>query len=481
MDRLDRPNRTKDPPLRHCKCLLLLRPTASNVDLVCKELGDPRYGEYHLCTTTSCINLLDFTSFIKNALIERLAEADEFEVVKRVSEYYVDVAVWSPHSFSLNQPDPTNTTRTVEGLAAALLAIKRKPLIRVSRESHVALSIANQLNTIITDTHRQQFDLPKPDTAPVLLIVDRWHDLTSCLLTQWTLQAMLHQHFGITNNRITYNASDQMALQDPFYRHNLYTNYGDFNERLRSMVHDYEQQARLQHQLTDSATASVVDMKRFIHDYPEWRRKGELVGKWVAVAGHLEQIISNKGLLERSEVEQSMLGQEPTAGLQSLSRLLQLSQGDEDRMRSCLLYAAHFGPTLNRHSFMDTVKKHLHGEVVYRLEQALDIVLKHAKAPTAPDQQSVVTDHTVYTVHTSPLVGVVDKLLKGRLSLSDYPPLQPTTGTERPTDVIVFSCNGGSLQEQCQLHRLVQRQYPHVRLIYGCTDYLRDGTIMLPS
>lgn len=444
---------------------------------------------------------VDFTSFLKNVFIERLAEADEFEVVRQVSEYYVDVVCTSPTAFHLNPQNPNSSlnlnlnlnkpndgrvSRVVEGLSAALLALKRKPVLRVSRQSAMAVAVANELRTVLSDTHRQQFDFRRQDTHPVLLIVDRLADPTSCLLTQWTFQSMLHHCFAIHNNRITFtDEHDQprdMALQDPFYRDNRYANYGDIGERLQQMVRQYEHAAKTHHR-TDPT--SIVDMRRFIHDYPEWRRRGDLVGQYVGLACALQRLVDGRDLLGVSELEQSMvMAGDPSSALSVLERLLLLLKADNtnDRLRAALLYTGHYcrRPAFNRHSVLEVVGKHLPAADMRLVEHFIK-TLSQQQQPTTTTTDSAdsavkVSDNTVYTCHTSPLTTIVDKLLKGRLPQNDYPLIQTTndtaTATDRPTDVIVFVVNGGSFQEECHLQRLQQRHYPHARIIYGCTQFM---------
>jgi hypothetical protein len=38
------------------KCLVFVRPTAINVDLVIRELYEPRYPEYHICILIDDVN-----------------------------------------------------------------------------------------------------------------------------------------------------------------------------------------------------------------------------------------------------------------------------------------------------------------------------------------------------------------------------------------------------------------------------------------
>lgn len=70
-DRID--NATRDR-MRHLKCIALLRPTTESIDAVVRELSAPKYASY----------VLFFTNALRKQDIERMAEADEHEVVKEV-------------------------------------------------------------------------------------------------------------------------------------------------------------------------------------------------------------------------------------------------------------------------------------------------------------------------------------------------------------------------------------------------------------
>lgn len=70
-DRIE--NTTRDR-MRHLKCITLLRPSAESIAALETELKRPKYSNYSLF----------FTNTLKKADIERLAEADEHDVVKEV-------------------------------------------------------------------------------------------------------------------------------------------------------------------------------------------------------------------------------------------------------------------------------------------------------------------------------------------------------------------------------------------------------------
>lgn len=161
---------------------------------------------------------------IKKSSLERLAEADDHEVVKSIVEYFADFLVVNPDLCSLplstriwsSSPDLWNQdslSRTVEGVIAMLLSLKKKPLIRYEKNSLLCKKLATEVRYAMTQ-EEQLFDFRKPDTPPILLLVDRRDDPVTPLLTQWTYQAMVHELLGIDNGRV--NLGDVPEVRPEF-------------------------------------------------------------------------------------------------------------------------------------------------------------------------------------------------------------------------------------------------------------------------
>lgn len=96
--------------------------------------------------------------------IERLAEADSYELVKEVQEFFADYAPVLPSLFSLNYiPSaalplygPTSNTwnadalqRSAQGLAAVLLSLKKKPIIRYEKMSGMSKKLGAEVQVSI--------------------------------------------------------------------------------------------------------------------------------------------------------------------------------------------------------------------------------------------------------------------------------------------------------------------------------------------
>ena len=154
-----------------------------------------------------------FSNIVKKSSLERLAEADDHEIVRMVQEHFADYLVINPDLFSLGlqrrvwsgNPDMWDAdalARTYEGVLAVLLSLKKKPMIRYEKNSHAAKKLATEIKYQI-GKEEQLFDFGRmADTPPVLLILDRRNDPVTPLLSQWTYQAMVHELLGIHNGRV---------------------------------------------------------------------------------------------------------------------------------------------------------------------------------------------------------------------------------------------------------------------------------------
>ena len=253
-----------------------------------------------------------------------MAEADSNEVVKTVQEHFADYVVVNPDLLSLNlsfpkqrlwsnSPDIWNADslqRCTEGVMALLLSLKKKPLIRYEKNSLMAKKLATEIRYQMTQ-EEHLFDFRKIDTPPILLLLDRRDDPITPLLTQWTYQAQVHELMGINDGKVDLSDTPdvrpelkEIALsqdQDPFFKTNMYLNFGDLGDTIKDYVQQYQSKTK-----TNASIESIADMKRFVEDYPEFRKLSGNVSKHVALVSELSRRASVESLLEVSEVEQSL-------------------------------------------------------------------------------------------------------------------------------------------------------------------------------
>ena len=261
---------------------------------------------------------------IRKSSLERLAEADDHEVVRSVQEYFADFIVINPDLFSLDLGfpkrrlwssssdawNPDALQRSTEGIIAVLLSLKKKPLIRYEKNSLMAKKLSTEVRYQMTQ-EEQLFDFRKPDTPPILLILDRRDDPITPLLTQWTYQAMVHELLGIFNGRVDLNDVPDVRSelkeivlsqdQDPFFKKNMYLNFGDLGGSIKEYVEQYQSKTK-----SNANIDSIDDMKRFIEDFPEFRKLSGNVSKHVTLVGELSRRVGEDSLLDVSELEQSL-------------------------------------------------------------------------------------------------------------------------------------------------------------------------------
>merc|ERR1711865_511836 len=92
-----------------------------------------------------------------------------------------------------------------------------------------------------------------------------------------------------------------MGTQDDFFDANVLSNYGDLGDNVKRYVEEYQKSKN-----TTAKIDTVEDMRRFLDDYPEFRKQSANVSKHVAVVHELSRIIDQQGLLEASQLEQEI-------------------------------------------------------------------------------------------------------------------------------------------------------------------------------
>ncbi|KAF8322629.1 Sec1-domain-containing protein [Clavulina sp. PMI_390] len=482
-DRIDNMRRERMP---HLKCVCFLSPSEESLEAIRQELGEPKYGEYYLY----------FSNVLSKSVIEGLAEADTFELVREVQEFFADYSPILPYLFSLNhtpsEKEPlygssstswsTDALRsTVHSISAVLLSLKKKPLIRYERMSPMAKRLGSEVKKF-TEDNAALFDFRPTQTPPVLVILDRLNDPVTPLLSQWTYQAMVHELLGIINGRVDLSHVPDVTPElreitlnpqsDPFYAQHLLSNFGDLGEALKSYVDAYQTQSS-----SSKVIETVADMKRFVESYPEFRKLGGNVAKHVALVGELSRLVGRDKLLDVSEAEQTMVGTGNTHAndLKTVQNIIQ-DPGvlPVNKLRLAMLYALRY--QRNSGNAIDAVVDLLKKNGVSENESKLVYVVLHL-AGADKRQGGLFSNATlfsrgrsalkglkgvenVYTQHTPLMAEMLDPLLKGKLRDTSYPFIDPPAGSNSgagpqnpgpnhpaPQDVILFMVGGTTYEE----------------------------------
>mmetsp|Transcript_16400 Transcript_16400/g.55827 ORF Transcript_16400/g.55827 Transcript_16400/m.55827 type:complete len:570 (+) Transcript_16400:155-1864(+) len=490
--------------MMHLKALCFVRPTQDNVSLLRRQLRSPRYGEYHLF----------FSNVVRDSQLQELAEADDGELVRQVQEYYADYVAVDPTHFVLDVPDAATTMmpplwhargaskaldRAVEGLAAVLLTLKRKPSIRYQASSQPARRVAGDLQRLAYEQEAALFDFRRSE-GTLLLVLDRLNDPVTPLLSQWTYQAMVHELLGVRNNRVDLShlpkqPADQKEVvlsceQDDFFRANMYENYGDLGANIKRMVDEFQDASA-----SNRNIESIEDMQRFVESYPEFRAKQGNVSKHVALVGELSKLVGARKLMQVSQVEQDLAcGSERSMGFEAVMELLDdMTLREEERVRLVMLFALRWEGDGDRQA-AQLVDRLCQTGVRRELVELVRAVVKYggearrsgdlfgsrslfAKASKMMGGLKGVDN--VYTQHTPLLSSVLEQLGKGKLKEQDYPSL--AGGATPPRDVVVFVLGGTTYEEARAVHLFNQgaRKDGHgLRVLLGGTGVINSAAFL---
>ncbi|XP_012061216.1 PREDICTED: vacuolar protein sorting-associated protein 45 [Atta cephalotes] len=463
--------------LKHLTCIVFVRPTKENIDLLCKELRYPKYGVYYIY----------FSNIIAKADIKLLAESDEREVVREVHEFYADYLAINPHLFSLGINacsegltwDPVHLHRTVQGITSVLLSLKKCPYIRYQHSSDMAKRLAEKIREVLSK-ESNSFEF-RQESNPLLLIIDRRDDPVTPLLNQWTYQAMVHELLTINNNRVNLShvkgISKELkevvlsAEHDDFYANNLYLNFGEIGQTIKELMDEFQKKAK-KHQKVES----IADMKHFVETYPLFKKLSGTVSKHVTVVGELSSLVEKHNLLYIYILSFCLQ-------LQKIKALIGNQKvRDVDTVRLVMLYALHYEKHASNdiNGLVELLKKrNVSDKYIKLVYNILEYSGVNTRQSNLFDREAVakITKKlfkglsgvdNIYTQHCPLINETLEDLIKGRLSTQAFPYLGNMIMSRRPQDTIIFMIGGTTYEESLAVYNL-NKQNPGIKIILGGT------------
>ncbi|TFK74814.1 Sec1-like protein [Pluteus cervinus] len=471
-DRIDNKKRDR---MAHMKCVCFLQPSEDSLEALEAELREPKYSEYYLY----------FSNVLSKTSIERLAEVDEYEVVREVQEYFADYAPILPYLFSLNHTptaskplyganpstwDQKALDLAVQGITAVLLSLKKKPIIRYERMSAMAKKLAVEIQHRM-QTESSLFDFRLTQVPPLLLLLDRRNDPVTPLVSQWTYQAMVHELLGIQSGRVDLRMVPDISPElteitlttatDPFFQAQYLSTFGDLGSSLKDYVQSYQSRSLAQ---SPASINSIADMKRFVEEYPEFRKLGGNVSKHVALVGELSRLVNRDKLLEIGEVEQG-LATSAGADFKSVQGIIaDNSVSPWHKLRIVILYALRYQKSSanNIATLINLlVTNGISKEEVRLVYALLNIAGADQRQDDLFSTESLLAKgrsalkglkgvENVYMQHRPHLSQTLENLFRGRLKDTSYPFLEPPGPNallQRPQDVIIFIIGGTTYAE----------------------------------
>lgn len=508
--------------MRHLKCLVYVRPTDATIELLAQELGNPRYGEYHIF----------FNNAVAKSQLERLAEADSLGAVVKVEEIFQDYRVLSEYLFSLALPPQLLLTEQgvwsesslqscTSGLTSLLLSLKVRPQVRYDSRSKACLRLCQSIEKSIKSNEKALFDFPQMDSPPCLVVLDRHADPYTPLLQPWTYQSMINEYIGISRNIVDLSGVPGVdktlakvtlsAREDQFFRETRYLNFGELGDKVSAYVNKYKDSTQISGQLE-----SIADIKQFIERYPEFKRLSGNVAKHMAIVGELDRVLGSENVWAVSEAEQNMvvhsghqadyeqllqvlrdprvtsasklklgclfllrqdeLGETGVEKPSEVLGLLQESLPAED-----VNYVHRFRKHFQQHNAGKTTsagaettdtpakKDDLLSELTKRFNSKMDLHRRMQGAPAAADN--------VYMQYVPRLSQLLSDLAAGKLEAGRYPILGGgKLPSAPPQDVVLFIVGGATYEEARLVHEFNEtmrtQQHGRTRVVLGGTSIL---------
>lgn len=452
----------------HLKAAVLIQPTESNIEILMRELRDPKFSEYHIF----------FSNILPKDMLARLAKADEHDVVRQVQEFYADYLAINEDLFSLGTDNsivlssPLSRTlessqifdRNVRGILSLLLSVKRKPSqIRYQVASDVCKRTGGEISKIIDKD--DIFDFRRQE-GPLLLILDRRDDPITPLLTQWTYQAMVHELLGLNNNRVILKGAPGISkdleevilscTQDDFFARNRYANFGDLGVAVKDMMIEYQKSAKMNENIN-----SIEDMQAFMERYPAFRSKSINVSKHVAVMSELARLVDLCQLFDISQLEQDIACNSDHSGHKKelFDRIMNPRVQNADKLRLAVLFLLRYESYNETREIRDKLlEKGLSSQQLSCLEAVLEYAGESKRASglfsagglmsklTKSITSSINGVQNVYTQHQPVLYYILDSILKGKLKESQYPLLSGNSNA-RINEIVIFMIGGVTYEE----------------------------------
>jgi vacuolar protein sorting-associated protein 45 len=372
--------------MKHLHAVVLCRPMDKNFSLLARELMAGNFKSYRVF----------FTGMIDMDTIQKMANADVFDIVESMEEVFLDVVPVADHTattqlfppilcgpaaplqdenrvrenpISWSQWDADTFSRVASSIVSAMLMTNRRPVIRYRGEHKVAERLAAEVAAKMKSVHQSFPDLKAKEC--VLVITDRLDDPVTPLLTQWTYEAMIHEIIGFQNvNEVvldddvapptaaanreggseaqTTPATDHIHVLtpqgDPFFQQHRFSDYGQVCCAVSELVETYKAMNNI-----DRTSASIEDIRNFMATFPEAKKQSGQVTRHASILGRLVDEVNARSLTKLSVLEQEMFVS--TSAQEHANTALSLVRNPktemEDALRIVLLYHLKYEKSSN--------------------------------------------------------------------------------------------------------------------------------------
>lgn len=279
----------------------------------------------------------------------------------------------------------------------------------------------------------------------------------------------------------------------------MYLNFGDLGQNAKDYVEQFAAK-----QASGQKLDSIEDMKRFVEEFPEFRRLSGNVTKHVTLVTELSRQVGTDHLLDVSELEQSLAcNDNHSSDVKTLQKLIQNPAiPPANKLRLVAIYALRYAGhgSNSTPALMDLLS--VAGGIDRNRINLIPKLLTYAQSLQSIPQTGGIPDlfqtsgifaearqrfnrglrgvENVYTQHSPRLESTLQDLIKGRLNTNSYPFVEGGGQTrDKPQDIIVFIA-GGATYEEAKVVAQVNASSPGVRVVlagtgmHNSTSFLDD-------
>jgi vacuolar protein sorting-associated protein 45 len=231
---------------------------------------------------------------------------------------------------------------------------------------------------------------------------------------------------------------------------------------------------------------SIEDIKKFVENYPEFKKLSGNVTKHVTLLGELSKLVDQRSLMDLSEIEQELANNhDHSLHVKMVKDALKDNRfTKEDKVRLVLLYTIRYetysneipamiellqqiGCSSEQYSLVSSIIKYAGANV-----RTGELFIKNSLKRTLKIlQRGLKGVSNIYTEHKPYLKQILESLLIQKLPLDMYPFYIGSPTKESPQEIIVFFVGGTTYEEALTVHELKQtnKNISGVRIILGGT------------
>jgi len=279
------------------------------------------------------------------------------------------------------------------------------------------------------------------------------------------------------------------AEQDPWFKQTMYLNFGDLGVKIKDLVDDFQSKTK-----SNQNVNTIEDIKRFVEEYPLFRKLSGNVTKHVTLMGELSRLVDERQLLKVSEVEQELANNHSHDNhLRMIKGLFQDTKiRKEDLLRLALLYAMRYedDPKNEITSFIELLaqvglppeKRELIAAITQYAGSSVrtgDVFRNKSKINRGIQffKRGLSGVENIYTEHKPLLKEIIDSVLAGKLRDTEYPFAFGSQTRDVPQDIIIFMLGGITFEEAFTVHEY-NASNSGVKIILGGTSIHNSKSFM---